>query len=108
MLYFNIKEQSEQRERLNSLRNALGGALGDAYIAFNQALQQNETREDRAVTIHEKLFDQALDALIAAWDGEPAELVECLQDRLGIKIPLLGKLVDDGHGKYTIEWGEVE
>lgn len=108
MLYFNVKEETTHRERLTKFRITLGGAIGDAFIAFNQPLQPNETHEDRAVTLHEKLFDQALDALIAAWDGEPAELVECLQDKLGIKIPLLGTLIDDGHGKYTIEWAKGE
>lgn len=104
-MYTNTKQQVDHREQLNNLRRMLMSAVSDAFIAFHQPLESNETIDDRAVNVKETLFDQAADALIAAWDGERSEFVEYLQMKLGV--PLMGTLVDDGHGKYTIEWGKA-
>jgi len=101
-----VQSPSSHIKRLCDLLTDAELAAKKARAAYIGTLQANETFVDRAVAAKEMLFDDLLDALLAAWDGEPHELVECVQDRLGIKIPLMGRLVAGEDGRYSIEWFE--
>lgn len=94
MIYFNTKLYTPEADRLTQFCNNLYLVANDARVAFNKPLRHNETQEDRAVAVHENMIERTASALIAAWDGEPGELLAFMQMRLGMDAPIVG----------TVDW----
>lgn len=106
MIYFNIKPHTPQADRLVRFCNNLNLIGNDARVAFNKPLRANETQEDRAVAVHENLLERTASALIAAWDGEPGELLAFMQMQLGLDVPVVGTVGEGGVITYHQEAGE--
>lgn len=74
-MYANNLPATNKNERFARLHDALLRALHNARRLRTAPLAPGDTMADRMTTTRLQLFDEALSALLAAWDGEPAEFV---------------------------------
>lgn len=74
--YFMQIKPANHAERFRRLRNGLQRSVALACNLYQAPLRPQEDGEDRAVVTVHRLWDLALDNLLDAWDGDPAELVD--------------------------------
>lgn len=74
--YFLQIKPANHAERFRRLRNGLQRSVALACNLYQAPLRPQEDGEDRAVVTVHRLWDLALDNLLDAWDGDPAELVD--------------------------------
>ena len=115
--YFLQIKPANHAERFRRLRNGLQRSVALACNLYQAPLRPNEDEEDRAVLTIHRLWDLALDNLLDAWDGDPAELVDYVRSTVELKfgpvttsaqnvvgVPVVGVVMADRESGDRVIW----